>query len=361
MWLDLSVPALTTFDLTIVALVFGPALLLGVPLVKAAVKQPARCELEPVDPQTLSRAQTRWLRWLDERMTQIGFQPVATFRVANLGQRNLNRVFMSSADPAAGLATALTHEHEGTRLAQSYVEFCSEFADGTQVNSRSVKGSRLLAPPPRTIVFDHPWLPDPVALKARHDQHCQPHLVRGVVFPRPESFFDDFQEDWSHHMAHQVASGLLTPEQQGYHRPTTRLAIRGVADFFNPFGDTFTLARLAAALLAGLALPMAALWALRLPEITAVAQLADALSLSWSTGLTLALAPALLVAGGVLGWVFQGKSLIWCFLLPYLGARLALPGELPASAQVVFFLTALCAPIVAHHASNLRGRLQDLA
>ena len=108
MWPQLSLQGLTTFDLTVVALVFGPVLLLGIPLIKTTAKQPARCELEPVDPQTLSRAQTRWLQWLDERM------------------------------------------------------------------------------------------------------------------------------------AHQVECGLLTPEQQGDHRPTTRLAIRGVADFFNPFGDTFT-------------------------------------------------------------------------------------------------------------------------
>jgi hypothetical protein len=114
-------------------------------------------------------------------------------------------------------------------------------------------------------------------------------------------------------------------------------------------------------LLAGIALPTVALCALRLPEVTAVAQLANALSVSWNTGLTLALAPALLVAGGSVGWIFQGKSLIWCFLLPCLGARLALPHELPNSAQVVFFLTVLCAAIVAHHVSNLRSRLQDRA
>lgn len=361
MFFGIPVPEPATLDLALIGLTCGLVVLLGVPAIKRGVRQPASCELEEIGEETLAPSQQRWFLQLDERMASIGFQPIATFRVSNSDSRNLNRAYASPADPALALATAIADPRDKVVQNASYVEFTTDFRDGSNVTSRGIRGSKLLPPPPHVETHDHPRAKDPVALKRRHDAHCEPHRVREAVFHRPDEFNAVFRRGWQRRMQHQIALRLLTAARDGYHRATTRLAIKAVLDFLNPFGGSFGLESLLAATAVGLILPMAAVFGLSHPAVGITAALASGLGVGMDTAQLLSLAPVLLLSGAALARVLEGNAVVWGLLLPYAGCCVVLGDDPGDAARGVFTAALVVGATLYSSAASLHACPEDPA
>ena len=358
-WLLSWLPAPATLDAILLGLFVGPALLLGVPILRAVIRVPRRMSIEPVSEADLSPAVREFFARVESRLRTEGFNPGATFRVVNLPGHNVNRAYISAGEPTIAMATVGSSDQEGVAVGARYVEYVTEYADGSIVGTRSAAAEDPFDLLPGQHRFVHPQIEDPLALKAKHIEHCEAFVLKEAQHCERDAVLDrlrDFHMRW---VAHQEDRGLLRrlPEDPDQDGATARLAIRGLATYFNPFAEGFTTRKLVSALVLGFALPVTAIAALALPEVPIVPSLVAATGLAESLVTLLVMAPILLAGAAVVGWIFTGNALLWGFLMSYASSRLLLP-DLHANdlALVVWLCTLIAAPLVAQRVETLRVR-----
>jgi hypothetical protein len=204
---------------------------------------------------------------------------------------------------------------------QNYLEWTTEFHDGTTLMTRNVELSSPFDRMPHQIVDDWIGQRDPLALKARHVAHVAKLLDRHPRHPHGRDLlaeFRDFHERWC---AFQESRGLLVPAAAGRHHASVKTALRGVAFFLNPLADNFTLGRFAAAVGIGLGLPLLVTWWIDPSALWRPAGLPP-LPMALPFARLPALALAYAAAGAVVGYLFTGKAFIWAALLGYVVLRL---------------------------------------
>jgi hypothetical protein len=257
------------------------------------------------------------------------------------------------------MATVAMHDQDGIVLGARYVEYVTEYADGSTVATRSAAADDPFDLMPGYQRFVHTNTDDALALKQHHDEHCKGLELKQPQHLEPDAFFDHLRDYHQRWVAYQEDRGLLRrlkhdDDQAG---ATVRLALRGIGTFFNPFAEGFTLPRFVLALALGLCAPALAIAALQLPGVGIVAGLVQATGLSESLVTTMAMAPLLLAGAAAVGWIFTGNALLWSFLIAYASSRLLLPDgldqELP---RAVWIITLVSAPLLAQRVESFRNR-----
>jgi hypothetical protein len=361
-WLLGLLPTPETLDAVLLVLFVGPVALLGVPVLRASIRVPRRMEIVQLADGELPPRVREYFERIESRLRTEGFNPIATFSVVNLPAHNVNRAYLSAGDPAVALATVGSVDRDGVTVGARYLEFVTEFADGTTVNTRSAAIDDPFDLLPGYHRYVHPRISDPLVLKQEHAAHCEPFAVKEAQHCDPAAMLDRLRAYHLRWITHQEDRGLLRrlrgdDVQDG---ATVRLALRGIASFFNPFAEGFTTSKFLLALALGFAAPVLAITALDRAELPVVSSLMHATGLAEPLVRLLVMAPILLAGAAAAGWIFTGHALLWGFLVTYASSRLVLPAGLDDDlARAVWIGTLLAAPAVAQRVETFRNRARS--
>jgi hypothetical protein len=310
--------SLTPADLVVVLLIFLPPLLLGPRAVQRNTRSPEEVALEPVADSALPPAARSWFELQDARFAAAGFRPNGTWLPTNLQSRVLMRVYVSPVDAALGGACTLVHESGDTTSAVNWIEFTTVYADGSKVCTANLRRSRLSHRRMRHESNDAPGVDDPVKLRAVHESHCAPRLVRGPRHVDPARFEEEFKADWRRDAEWRCAIGHYRRLGDGQIGFTRKGALIATLDTLWPSLTVIGWRKLSVALVLGFALPFftyrhvlatPVFWLAPLPVLSAL------------------LAAALTVP------LLESRALWWAPLLTWLGSRLAFGGDVtPAPA-----------------------------
>lgn len=302
-----------SFDIVLFSLVLLFLVVIGLPTIRQTVTLPVELETEEVSRGRLSKAMSEHFNALDREMIGLSFTPLLTFRVTNLGSDNTLRLYLHASSQTFALATCIGQDSPQGRVGQNYLEFIDEFTDATSLTSRNTDIGSVFAADPRKPVQGYPNA-TPDQLWAKHREACQCLNKDSRSWSDAAEILQQGRESHREMCRFQVRCGRLELDPtMGRFRATYRLAIFGIANFLNPFADSFSLPRFLVTLfLAGLV----PLWGLsRLPEILSLLALSPKLTEFVSVCFHLFLFS---VSGGVVGWSFPGKTFIWGFLATYL-------------------------------------------
>ncbi|MBZ5627880.1 MAG: hypothetical protein LAO06_03345 [Acidobacteriia bacterium] len=302
-------------ELTMLLWVVGALVVFGIPTIMKKTMLPRDLQFEEVPPERLTPRQAEFLAGYDTQIRALGYDDFVTYRVTNLKGANICRTYFSRNSWSRCTVAAVTVEK---KMSTSWIEFNSNFSDGTMLSTRNTQFSSPFSRPPYQIVQLYPGVSDPARLKASHDQRVESFAARGQVFIDRNNFFDEFRKGHQRNCEHQASKKLMRLDGNGIYRATSRLALRAIVRFLNPFSDNFTPARAAAGLLLGAGLPFAvtiasgplALWA------------SPHLGVTPEGGALLMTAGAFILTGVALGRLFQHKVFIWALLLGYLPTAL---------------------------------------
>jgi len=291
--------ALTIFLITVV-LIF----VRGIPAIRRTVFLPLEFEFKVVKREELEPHQQQFFTDIERQLHALGYELEKIFRVTNLPNANITYAFSSISDSGRCYATCITALNAQATTIQNYIEFVNEFTDGTVLTTRNSSASDVLAHLPGHTVKSCPGVTDISALRHKHTE--QMTSFRAVPASRQDNLLDLLNEKQRKFCDHQVKCGLLEwKDADRLFYATTRCALRGIANFLNPFADNFTPLRGLSAVLAGIGFPLLGMIAVSpylgppYPEALAIA-------------VHLALYGA---AGAYLGHLFSGKTFIWSFLL----------------------------------------------
>jgi hypothetical protein len=310
-WVALFLPAL----LEVAAYLFvsmGAVAVLGPFGLMKAIRLPARLGIEAVKEEELDDAQRRWFHELDGLLGSQGFRPALTCVARGLSSKNLSRLYLSTGDPAIAVASALSDTKEGATLARSYVEFATEFQDGTSVLTTPMLEQGGLVAHPQSKVYRHPRARNPLALKQRHDAHVRPLLARGARFLTAEQLPGVMEADHARKMEHNVHAQRWRRDGDAY-RLTFRNALRAVAGYLNPFSEQPWDQRVAIALVLAL-VPMLGTLTLSMGQLFWMPALESlAPSLDPNTAWLVAFAPVTLFGSLALGLALEARAVPWVF------------------------------------------------
>jgi hypothetical protein len=293
---------------------------------------------------------------MDGAFEPVGYRPVRTFRIENLPAQNFNRVYQSSAGPAAAVVSTMRHDFADSTVSGALLELATEFRDGTIVNTRSATMTDLLDVPPGMELHVHRGASGPEELLRHHERHCEPHKIREPVYRSPEELEDRLNAMHSRWLAHQEQRRLLRPRDAAPYGPTVRLALRGIRTFLDPFADQFAFPRLALALLAGFAVPVIAIAALSVSSPFA----ALGAAFGEERALLAAMAPLLLLASASVGWILDQKGMLWGLLFTWLCGRWFLPEAADALVLAGWLGTLLGCALISGFATSLRNRRRSV-
>lgn len=306
-------------------------LLIGLPLIMAVTSLPEQLEFQEASDESLTPAQRDFFVRHDGILSPLGYHPLATLRVLNLGGPNLTRLYRDALGPGLCAVSALTTDFGG--ISTNYVEFISAFEDGGRLTTRNAQVSDVLEPQPGHLLRNF-TAADPSELKRLHDLRLQ---ELGKIPSQPGSKEEILRRANELHLSfcrHQVALGLLRFDAAaGRFRATAKLGLLGIGNYLNPFSDTFTWLRLFMVLTAGVGPPL--------------------LASRYAPATGLWMASAYVLAGFLVGLILCAKAFVWALLLGWLVSRL-LPHEGPG-----FGVLGMAA--AAELGSRLRHRLSRVA
>lgn len=326
-------------------------LIVGLPLIRSKVTLRGRMDVAEVSEAELTDVQRDFFKDHDAKLAELGYAPLCSYRLTNLGAPNISRMYSHASDQSIAVVAAITGGDQDYRAAVVVREFIHAFSGGGRLITRCSPFSSVMKNPPEDVVQEFPSLSDPADLKARHARAFE-RLGR-LALP-PGTAAELFKRAAEHHRRvceYQVGEGLMTYDAAtDTYRATNRMGLVGIANFINPFADNFTVARFVAALLGGLAMPVAAaVFGDRL-----AAALGTALGLDPALALLLILAAAYAEGGFTIGVIFEGKSFIWAFIAGFLCARV-----LPQPGHPIIF--SLIMAFAAHAGAKWRQNLQRIA
>lgn len=332
-------PGVTAMDLLVVLFSMAPMLVLGVPAL-LRMRQPSELAFEPIAEEALGASLRRWLDALEPRFAQLGYRAAGTWRIANLpNQVGVLRAWLSDGEASVGCAAALLTTGDRPQIGQSYLEFITQFADGTTVNTATLRRSSFRRRFHTCAkAHDAPGLRDPAQLKARHERNCVPYLARGPRSLRRDQLIPEMVEFSRRDSEWRRRAGLWKSHPDG-EGPTLRGAILLALDFVALISAELGPHYLLAVLALGVGLP----FLVEGPLVTS-----GLLPAGLGRGAALAGALALGALAGV-------RGLFWGPLLLHAGLRFA--GS-PAGDPFLFVIQTQAAALAASGlASRLRARL----
>lgn len=283
-------------ELWVLAGTLAAFLIIGLPRIRRNVSLSETITALEVPDSALTPIQREFFADADRRMVAIGYQPLAFYRLVPLSGTNLNRLYQSALGSGIAMVYAMTSSR-GLRPIE-YVEFVQDFTDGTRLTTRNAPFSGLFDRAPNDLARAYPALLDPAELKLRHEAEAGRLGLIPISARAKEEIFRFALERHRRMCELQVQRGLLRLDPRArVYRATTRLGLRGIRNFVNPFADNFTWARAAAALAVGAGL----------------AAVGPSCAGRYGTLLLL-----YAVAGAVMGAIFENKAFIWTFLVAYL-------------------------------------------
>jgi hypothetical protein len=285
---------------------------IAVPLILHKIRLPRRLQFEELSEGQLSEKQREFLSGFDSKLKELGYAPFATYRIINIGGKNLLRSYTSSADPVR-CCVQISAAAKGP-VQFDHVEFITDYADGSQAVTTNRRLSATFDCEPDKFLQECRGVDNLGELKHRHEAYTEQFLGRGAVFTERKNFFPQIQRRYEKQVEHQVGRNLLRLDPiKDEFRVTLRWALRLQRNMFNPFADNFTPVKLALAIGVGSLPVMVGLWhgqILSWLEPSASVN-ADA---GWMSLLTLAYA----ISGVAAGVLFGHKSFVWAFLLAYI-------------------------------------------
>lgn len=312
----------------IIFAVLVAALLLafGVPAITRMVKVPRPLRIRTLPPDELSEEASVFFGLMDQKAEELRFHPVFDFTLPGFGVDNENRQYYRP-----DLATAFTASihRSGGRTIRA-LEFTTPFLDGVEVSTTNAPVSMVFDVPPWHVVKRLPGLSDPASLLAAHERQLEERRRQGVqVREYDESALgSEIEKSLARQMSHQVERGLFREDEESdLYVATPWVALRGIANFVNPFADEFTLFRFATGFGLGLILFLGAtllVEPLGLEPI--VRDLLGDRPLRQSQIDFILYCPAFILGGLAIGFAFKDKGFLWGFLLS-LPAILLLPAR----------------------------------
>jgi hypothetical protein len=302
-------------ELMMLLWVVGALLVFGIPAIMKKTLLPRDLQFEEVPPERLTQPQAEFFAGYDTQIRALGYDDCVTYRVTNLTTANICRTYFSRNSWSRCTVAAATAEK---KMSTSWIEFNSNFSDGTMLSTRNTQFSSPFSRPPYQIVQSYPGVSNPARLKASHDKRAESLAACGQVFIDRNNFFDEFRKSHQRNCEHQGSKKLMRLDGNGIYRATSRLALRAIVRFLNPFSDNFTPARAAAGLLLGAGLP----FAVTMASVPLALWVSLHLGVTPAGGALLMTAGAFILAGGALGMLFQHKVFIWALLLGYLPTAL---------------------------------------
>lgn len=319
---------------------------IGIPIITRQVKIPRTLRWQELGDAELSEAAKELFAEMDRAAGGLDFQPVGTFTVPGLAQSNQSRLYFNRPSGTVLSAISLAAGRKSQRL----MEFDTWFKDGVELCTTDAPASGLFEAPAWHQVRNLPRLHDLNRLHQAHQQRVQERLKQGQAIRKipPEQLLEQMVQSQTRQMEYQAEKGLLRlDEKRGMYVATYRVALRAMANFFNPLAGDFSAPRLALGLGPALGLALAAVLLARplgLEEF--LRQLLPSAQESQITFLLYC--PGFVLGGLVAGWQFREKGFLWGFLVS-LPAIFCLPAR---AAQPIFY--AILAAQAGMTASRLR-------
>ena len=320
-----SLPEIALGVFEIYLLAAGPVLLLGVPVIMASVKLPSKLGIQDIKEEELSEGQRLAFDEIDALMAPQGFHPARTFTATELPNRNILRVYLSSADPAVPIAAAITTVNDNSIISDQYFELETRFADGTVVQTKNTTHQEAFAKLPHVELHDHPEMSNPLTLKPKHDEYCSAHRAKGARFYSADELIDLIEEDNLQQMDYQLKRGRLARTKAGQFRLTFSNAVRQVLGFVNPFKDPRVSYKVASVLLL-IGLPIAAVAAISTTEVGLLHAIGSQVpSVTREMAVFIAMLPLVAAGSVAIAGVFGSHSVIWAVFVPLVESRMLLP------------------------------------
>ena len=326
---------LAVFVFTVGNVVFG-----SMPkLRRNAVPVPVKYEIEEVPAPALSDGQAACFAPYDEKLREMGYWPVCTYRIANYGH-NLMRTYVNPGETSrcAVMIVEIRVEVGGMRPVSSSctMSFHTMFSDHTMLTTRNMKLKSILDRPPYQTVQECPYITEPAEMKRVHDAKAAKMGCPVPPASTVDQVFKELNEEHDRFCDYQLAQGTfqMNPDGTSY-ALADKAHWRGIRNHFNPFVHRIYTLRFLPALLMAVFLPVLA--ALKLAPAAAAA--ATNMGFSPSTAAEAMILASYLVAGAVIGFMLESATFVWVFLLTYIPVRVvgATPlGPMPYSALAGF-------------------------
>ena len=337
-------------DLTVFVFTVGNIVLGSLPQLRKNVPPvPVKYEIEEVATSALTERQSAVFAPYDEKLAEMNYRPVCTYRVSNYGH-NLMRSYVNPAETSRCIVMIVETNVSvaGMRPVGSacVLSFETWFADKMLLTTRNMKLKSVLDRPPYQAVQECPYIEDPAEMKRIHDTQVAkmgcpvaPPLTADQVFRNLHQEHDWFCE-------YQVAQGIfrMNPDGNSYSF-ADKAHWRGIFNYLNPFVHRFYAWRFLPAALLAVMLP---LLGLKFVPAAAVAALKNELPVDVATrGVMLA---CYALAGSAVGLMFESATFIWVFILTYIPMRILAPGALGPIPYSTF------AAVVAYFVSQAKER-----
>lgn len=288
----------------------------GVKNIRARIRLPAHMPLVEVPDSEISPGIWKDMQALDAAMREIHYFPVRNQTAPTLQGRNIGRVYHCASDTSVASATFLT-PLKGRLNAYQYVEFSARFEDGRRLNTRNALLADLFGDMPGQLKQHCPPSTSVRTLKERHDRVREEWSKTGRAVDLKTVDFSASQDQYHQQfLANGLKAGLLRAMPDASYGATTKLALRGVRNYFNPLSGAGSIAEAVVGLSACAVLPAAWVWALGQPE--AIVLLLPYVG-GWGVSLVLARLALALAAYAAVGWFmgahFGNKHFIWGFFI----------------------------------------------
>jgi hypothetical protein len=168
--------------------------------------------LDIIDPQEIPSAIDRYFLQVTPGMVAQGFVVVAYLKDARMlaGMCAYLTVWINRACGQAALVGAIV-SRAGISPKATWIEFQTELADGSQVETGNNANLGIFLPAPKTHRFQFPGVEDPAKLYQLHlwheEQKLDPHAPR--FLPADEVVVDHIADESRHTMERQVAAGRM--------------------------------------------------------------------------------------------------------------------------------------------------------
>jgi len=308
---------LMVFVFTVGNVVFG-----SMPkLRRNAVPVPVKYEIEEVPAPALSDGQAACFAPYDEKLREMGYWPVCTYRIANYGH-NLMRTYVNPGETSRCVVMIVEIKVEvgGMQPVSSSctMSFNTRFADDRILTTRNMKLKSILDCPSYQTVQECPYITEPAEMKRVHDAKAAKMGCPVAPASSMDRVFKELHEEHARFCDYQMAQGTfqMNPDGTSY-ALADKVHWRGIRNHFNPFVHRFYALRFLPAALLAVVLPVLAV--LKLGPAAAAA--AQNIGFSPYTAAEAMILASYMVAGAVIGFMLENATFIWVFLLTYIPVR----------------------------------------
>ncbi len=299
-------------DLIVFIVILLFLMFIGLPTIRNTVTLPAELDMEEIPRSRLAKALAEHFQALDQELQLLGFTPLTTFRVTNLGSDNMLRLYLHAEGHTYALGTCLAANTPDGRIGQNYLEFIDEYTDGGSLTSRNADIDSLFVADPKKPVRGYPY-ESPSGLWNRHREESLKNGKETRIWKTREEIIEQGRESHREMCRYQVERGRLEFDPlTNRFRATYRLAFAGVLNFINPLADNFSVTRFLLTIVVAGAVPILG--------VHGLSELLSKQSLSEKEVVSLLFLGRILMhglSGAVVGWAFPGKAFIWGFLTAY--------------------------------------------